>query len=115
MRICVDIDETLTIKKGPDYTKDSLPDKPMIKLVNQLYAQGHDIILYTARKMESSGHNVGKAMAQAGPNTFKWLTKHNVKYHEIFFGKPNADVYIDDKAFGFNKEYVKAYLFGLLK
>lgn len=101
MRICFDIDETLTIKAGEDYTIDSLPDEIMISLVNALYDKGHNIVLYTARKMQSNGHNVGVALAKAGPNTFKWLEKYNVKYHEIFFGKPNADLYIDDKAVGY--------------
>jgi hypothetical protein len=27
-----------------------------------------------------------------------WLEKYDIPYDEIFFGKPNADIYIDDKA-----------------
>jgi capsule biosynthesis phosphatase len=114
MRIVFDIDETLTIKQGPDYTIDSLPDKEMIEIVNQLYDSGNTIVLYTARKMESSGHNVGLAIAKGAPNTFKWLEKYSVKYHEIFFGKPNGDIYIDDKAFGYERENVLNYLKTLL-
>jgi capsule biosynthesis phosphatase len=114
MRLCFDIDETLTIKQGPDYTIDSLPDYAMIDLVNQFYDRGDEIVLYTARKMGTNQHNVGLAVAQGGYNTFKWLEKYGVKYHEIFFGKPNADVYIDDKAIGYTTLGAYKYLKDLL-
>ena len=57
MRLCFDLDETLTIKKGPDYTIDSEPDIEAIILLNQLYDQGHTIIIHTARKMGTSNNN----------------------------------------------------------
>jgi capsule biosynthesis phosphatase len=116
MRIVFDIDNTITIKHGEDYTIDSLPNQPMIDVLNKLYDKGYTIVLYTARKMESSKHNIGLAIANGGYNTFKWLEKHGVKYHEIFFGKPNTDtMYIDDKAFGYNEEKVLTYLNNLVK
>lgn len=114
MRICFDIDDTLTVKCGEDYTIDSLPDEAMISLVNSLYDKGHNIILYTARKMQSNGHNVGSAVAKSGYNTFKWLEKYGVKYHEIFFGKPNADLYIDDKAAEYYRPVILAILEDIL-
>ena len=33
--------------------------------------------------------------------TLQWLEQHGVTYDEIHFGKPYADVYIDDHAFRF--------------
>ena len=30
--------------------------------------------------------------------TLNQLEEWNVKYHELILGKPNADVYVDDKA-----------------
>jgi hypothetical protein len=30
--------------------------------------------------------------------TTTWLKHHGVQYHQIFFGKPVADIYIDDRA-----------------
>jgi capsule biosynthesis phosphatase len=110
MKFCFDIDETITIKNGHDYTIDSLPDKDMIFLIRQLHSQGHEIVFFTSRKMESSGHDVGKAVAKGAYNTFKWLEKYDVPYTAIYFGKPNASIYIDDKAFGYNREKVIEYL-----
>ena len=115
MRFVFDIDETITIKAGQDYTIDSLPNTKIINLINRLYEAGHTIVFFTARKMQSSNHNVGLAIANGGYNTFKWLEKHNVKYHEIFFGKPNGDIYLDDKAFGYDEKKIIAYLEDILK
>ena len=33
--------------------------------------------------------------------------KVKVKYHKIYFGKPSADYYIDDKNLNFNPKWVK--------
>lgn len=110
-KIVFDIDDTITIKAGEDYTIDSLPNYRMIDKINKLHELGYYIILYTARKMESSSGNVGKALARGGYNTFKWLEKYNVQYDEIYWGKPNTDTYyIDDKAFGYNEQAVLNYL-----
>jgi len=114
-KIVFDIDETITKKAGADYTIDSLPNQPMIDCINALHKLGYYIILHTARKMESSGGNIGKALAAGGYNTFKWLEKHKVTFDEIVFGKPNGDIYIDDKAFGYNESDVLSHLNDLIK
>ena len=31
-----------------------------------------------------------------------WLERHGIEYDEIYFGKPNAEVYIDDRALRFS-------------
>ena len=85
--ICVDIDGTLLYSKLVD-------DKYVITganadLINQLN-QGHDegciIILQTGRHWKH-------LMV-----TKQQLKKVGVKYDTVVFGKPPADVYIDDKA-----------------
>ena len=34
--------------------------------------------------------------------TLQWLDDHGIQYDEIYFGKPWANIYIDDNAFRFN-------------
>ena len=51
--------------------------------------------------MGSTGHNVGKAMKNVGKITLDWLDRNGIEYDEIFFGKPNGDVLIDDRAIRF--------------
>ena len=51
--------------------------------------------------METFLGNVGKINAVQGPILYEWLEKYEIPYDEIYFGKPNADVYIDDKGLKF--------------
>ena len=51
--------------------------------------------------MKTTGANVGLALARIGNDTLDWLKRHEIPYDEIFFGKPWADIYIDDNALRF--------------
>jgi capsule biosynthesis phosphatase len=98
-RICFDLDNTLVTypKVNGDYTT----VEPITKNINYLkYLKGfgNTIIIYTARRMRTHNGNVGKINADIGKITFDTLDKFNVPYDEIYFGKPYADVYIDDLA-----------------
>ena len=51
--------------------------------------------------MQTQGHNVGKVMKNVGKITLDWLDANGIYYDEIFFGKPNADITIDDRVVKF--------------
>jgi hypothetical protein len=34
--------------------------------------------------------------------TLNWLEKYEIPYDEIYFGKPNGQIYIDDRALRFS-------------
>lgn len=88
-RFVFDIDGVIAeLEKDNDYSK-SLPNKPMINVINKLYELGNEIILFTAR-----GYVTGIDWCDI---TKEQLEKWGVHYHELQFGKPNADYYIDDK------------------
>ena len=96
-RFCFDLDNTLVsfpVKYG-DYTTVK-PIQKTIELVKQLYQSGNTIIINTARRMKTMDGNQGKVMASIGKITFDTLEKFNIPYHELYFGKPEADFYIDD-------------------
>ena len=52
--------------------------------------------------MRTHGGNAGSVLADVGPVTFTQLAKYEVPFHEIHFGKPHADVYVDDLAVNAN-------------
>ena len=95
MRICFDLDETLCSGKPYDTAQPIIKN---INLLKELKCEGHTIIIYTARGMGRTGSNSGKSVALVGKLTFEQLEKWGVTYDEIHFGKPSADLYIDDKA-----------------
>lgn len=96
-RFCFDIDNTLL--SYPKIEGDYSSVQPITKNINflqNLYSQGHTIILYTARRMRTHGGNIGKVQADICRVTLDSLDKYNIPYHEIYFGKPYAHFYIDD-------------------
>ena len=90
-RFCFDLDNTLVTLDGKIIEKN-------VNYLRYLKANGHYIILYTARRMRTHKDSLGKVMKDIGQNTFEFLSKHDIYYDEIYFGKPYADFYIDDKA-----------------
>lgn len=99
LRICFDLDNTLVtfpIKKN-DYSSVQ-PIEKNIQFLKYLKSFGHTIIIYTARRMKTHGGNTGKVIGDIGKITFDSLEKLDIPYDEIYFGKPQAHVYIDDLA-----------------
>jgi capsule biosynthesis phosphatase len=97
MRICFDLDNTLVTypKIKNDYTSVE-PITKNIDFLKYLKTFGHTIIIYTARRMKTHNGNVGKLLSDIGKITFDTLDKFDIPFDEIYFGKPQADVYIDD-------------------
>lgn len=99
IRVCVDLDGTLvtlpTIAK--DYTT-CQPIKGNINLVQALKKAGRYIIIYTARRMKTHQGDIQKVIADIGEITKLTLEKFEIPYDELIFGKPWADVYLDDRA-----------------
>ena len=92
MIYCFDLDGTLCSQQDLDY-ENALPFVKRVKHVNDLYDDGHTIIIDTAR---GSGATKGKDWTEI---TEKQLEAWGVKYHDLRVGvKFSADVYIDDKA-----------------
>ena len=90
MIYCFDIDGTICnqVSDG-DYSK-AEPIQHRIKYINELYEKGNEVIFFTARGTVTK--------IDWRDLTTNQLQDWNVKYHELIFGKPNADVYVDDKA-----------------
>lgn len=88
MRYCLDLDGTLcTVAK--DYAA-ARPIAAAVERVRTLHAEGHRITLWTAR-----GTTTGIDWRDL---TERQLAAWGVPYHELHFGKPEADLYIDDRA-----------------
>ena len=92
-----DIDGTICNSSGGDY-HDSTPLSERIIVVNRLYDAGHTIIFQTARGMGRSQNSVAFAHTAFYEMTKNQLESWGVKFHELFLGKPAADIYVDDKA-----------------
>lgn len=96
MRICLDLDGTLCTIGAPYDEAQPLPG--MRDILYKLKAEGHRIIISTARGMGRSAGNPGMAVATIGELTISQLREWDFPYDELLFGKPGADIYVDDKS-----------------
>ena len=97
MRICIDLDGVICELKSPDREyKDLKPLPGAVEKINNLKKNGHYIIIHTARHMKTCDGNVSKILKKLGKVTLDWLDQYGILYDEISFGKPWAQVYIDD-------------------
>jgi dTDP-glucose pyrophosphorylase len=93
MRICFELDNTLvTYPTVPGNYETVKPIPIMIELANQLKQKGHTIIIYTTRCIKNN------CIEDIGILTLKTLQVYDIPYDELIFGKPIADMYIDDKS-----------------
>ena len=89
MILYVDIDETICISpESRDYNH-AKPIVSNIEKINSLYDQGNTVVYWTAR-----GTGYGIEWREVTEQQFK---KWGVKYHDLKFGKPIYDLFIDDK------------------
>lgn len=104
---CFDLDNTLCFTKKNNYEK-SKPNKDAIKTVNLLFEKGNIIKIHTARYMGRSNDKIQnkKTIRQ---KISKQLKIFGIKYHKLFISKPSADIYIDDKGYGYDKKWVKKF------
>lgn len=86
----VDLDNTLCNTTGNDYYN-SVPILERIDYVNNLKSEGHTVIIWTGR-----GGTTGIDYREL---TEKQLALWNVSYDNLIIGKPDYDIYIDDKSF----------------
>jgi capsule biosynthesis phosphatase len=102
MKICIDVDGVLCELRRPDQTYAEVRPLPgTVEKMQALKQAGHYLILCTARHMATCNSNVGLVVARQGKTLLDWLAVNEIPYDEIWFGKPHADVYIDDNAFRF--------------
>ena len=102
IRICIDLDGVICCLRKPNEGYEHLKPIPgAVDKMQKLRESGHYIIIYTGRRMKTHYANVGQVLADIGKVTLDWLDRYNIPYDEIHFGKPWADVYIDDNAYRF--------------
>jgi hypothetical protein len=85
----IDIDDTICTLQGSMQYDSAEPITKAIAKVNKLYEDGHHIVFWTAR---GTGSGLDWRELTEGQ-----LQSWGVKYHELRFGKPVYDVFIDDK------------------
>lgn len=97
-----DIDGTLCpVKKKTESYADLKPFPEILNKLREYHSGGAKIILHTSRNMNSYKGNVGVINKCTAPVLLEWLSKWNVPYDEIYYGKPwpgRKGFYVDDRS-----------------
>jgi mannose-6-phosphate isomerase-like protein (cupin superfamily) len=96
MKYYIDLDNTLCFTEKSDY-ENSVPILERIRYVNELKKQGNHITIWTARG--------GRTGIDHRELTLKQLKEWNVEYDDLLMGKPDYDIYIDDKSFNVDSKW----------
>jgi len=103
MRLVIDLDDTICYPNHNEtdtYLKyrNAKPNYGMISAIRNAKKSGHEIVIYTARRMITHNGDFEKIHNDVGEITKTWLDTYGVLYDELHFGKPYGDMYVDDKA-----------------
>ena len=104
---CFDIDGTICTEMVGD-CENAQPIKSRISIINQLYDRGATIYLMTARCMLGAENNQQVADENMRELTETQLKEWGVSYHQLFFGKPRAMHYVDDKGWN-DKDFFRQF------
>ncbi|HLB07534.1 MAG TPA: hypothetical protein VJN41_07570 [Alphaproteobacteria bacterium] len=87
--LVIDIDGVIAVKTPENDYRKARPIVDNIGIVNALFEAGHRIVLFTGR-----GSRTGTDWRAF---TRVQLADWGVRYHELIFGKPAGDCFVDDK------------------
>jgi capsule biosynthesis phosphatase len=100
-RIVMDLDGTLTLDEPGVPYAEKRPNAAVVARLREYRAEGFEVVIATARNMNTYANSVGKIAAHTLPVVVEWLRRHDIPYDEIHIGKPwcgTDGFYVDDKA-----------------
>ena len=97
MRAVFDLDDTICIHENRDYVN-AKPVLPVIEKLREMKQAGWEIVIYSARGQISCNGDLNLIEERNRKTAEDWLERNNVPYDELIFGKPIADLYVDDRA-----------------
>ena len=99
--IVFDIDGTICpIKDKSEKYEDIVPNQDIINKIKELRDNGFKIVLFTSRNMRTYEGNIALILKNTKPILEQWLSKWDIPYDELVFGKPwpgPDGFYVDDR------------------
>ena len=89
MQLIIDIDGTICTEEKTFSKSMAKPNIGAKNTLDKLKAEGHTLILYSARSWNEY------------EMTIKWLNDNKIPYDQVILGKPIEDYWIDDRAIKF--------------
>jgi capsule biosynthesis phosphatase len=100
-RLVFDLDGTLTHDDKAVGYAERRPNLAVVEKLRAYKAEGFEIVICSARNMQTYAGQVGKINANTLPVIVDWLARHEIPYDELHVGKPwcgEDGFYVDDRA-----------------
>ena len=100
-RLVFDLDGTLTHDDASVGYAERRPNLAVVEKLRAYRAEGFEIVICSARNMQTYAGQLGKINANTLPVILDWLARHEIPYDELHVGKPwcgTEGFYVDDKA-----------------
>ncbi len=105
MTIACDLDGTLCSQREAGDYENAEPDRQAILTLRLLRARGHRIVIHTARGMGRAKGDARRAEELVGELTRLQLGAWGVPCDELRWGKPAADLVLDDRAAWWRRDW----------
>jgi capsule biosynthesis phosphatase len=100
-RLVFDLDGTLTHDDKDVGYAERRPNLAVVEKLRAYRADGFEIVICSARNMQTYAGQIGKINANTLPVILEWLDRHGIPYDELHIGKPwcgEEGFYVDDRA-----------------
>jgi capsule biosynthesis phosphatase len=100
-RLVFDLDGTLTHDDKAVGYAERRPNLAVVEKLRAYRAEGFEIVICSARNMQTYAGQIGKINANTLPVIVDWLARHDIPYDELHVGKPwcgEEGFYVDDRA-----------------
>jgi capsule biosynthesis phosphatase len=100
-RLVFDLDGTLTHDDKAVGYAERRPNLAVVEKLRAYKALGFEIVICSARNMQTYAGQIGRINANTLPVILDWLARHDIPYDELHVGKPwcgEDGFYVDDKA-----------------
>lgn len=98
MEIFIDFDGCISPKHFPEELTDP-PFAGCIETISELYADGHEITIFSCRFNRKLFNNSATMQAKLEEEMVYYLSQYYIPYHSIYIGKPHYHILIDDRGF----------------
>lgn len=106
MKIVVDLDGVIIELPPSRQEKDNVKvNWEMVNFLKYRKKLGDYIIILSATGMRSNNNDLGKVYTNNYVKVYNLLKSLDIPFDELILGKPDADLYIDDKAIRYGKKF----------
>ena len=95
--LCIDLDDTIVHNADPEFLHYTI-NRVAVERVRKLFSLGFEVVVFTSRGQISCNCDLQLIERKYRTAIENFLQREDIPFSKLVFGKPIADLYVDDKA-----------------